>query len=84
MGVFGAAQALAFGLGGLLGAISVDILRLIFPSVATAYGAVFAVEAALFLVAAVLALRVGSRATMTGQTMDPATLGRGVIAGVVR
>lgn len=84
MGVFGAAQAIAFGLGGLLGAVSVDVLRLIFPSVATAYGAVFAVEAALFIVAAVLALRVGGRTATGGQTMQPATLGRGVIAGLVR
>lgn len=84
MGVFGAAQAVAFGLGGLVGAISVDVLRLIFPSPATAYGAVFAVEAALFLVAAILAMRVGGRTADSGQTMEPATIGRGVIAGLVR
>lgn len=84
MGVFGAAQAVAFGLGGLVGAVSVDVLRLIFPSPATAYGAVFAVEAALFLVAAILAMRVGGRASAEGQTMEPATIGRGVIAGLVR
>jgi BCD family chlorophyll transporter-like MFS transporter len=58
MGLWGAAQAVAFGLGGLLGSAASDAARAAFGSPVHAYGAVFAVEAALFLAAAVLAARV--------------------------
>jgi BCD family chlorophyll transporter-like MFS transporter len=57
MGLWGAAQAFAFGLGGFLGAAASDLARLILGSPAAAYGTVFAIEGLLFLVAAVLALR---------------------------
>lgn len=57
MGLWGAAQALAAGFGGLLGAAGVDALRLALPD-AAAFGAVFAAEGALFLAAAVMAARV--------------------------
>lgn len=56
MGVWGAAQAIAFGSGGLLGAVGVDAARA-FGSAGPAFQLIFAVEAALFLVAAGLALR---------------------------
>jgi BCD family chlorophyll transporter-like MFS transporter len=59
MGLWGASQALAAGFGGLLGAASVDVLRLILPD-ATAFGLVFMAEAGLFLAAALLGLRVVS------------------------
>ncbi len=55
MGVWGAAQAIAFGLGGLTGAVGVDLMRRIAPTTGDAFAIVFAVEAALFLVAALLA-----------------------------
>ncbi|PCD03648.1 MFS transporter [Sphingomonas spermidinifaciens] len=55
MGVWGAAQAIAFALGGLLGAGGVDLLRAATGSSADAFAAVFAVEAALFAAAALLA-----------------------------
>lgn len=58
MGVWGAAQAVAFGLGGLLGSGSSDIARQILGSPVSAYACVFAAEAALFLLAAVQASRV--------------------------
>ncbi len=58
MGLWGAAQAIAFGVGGLLGAAAVDITRLMMESPALAYGAVFAAEAVVFLVAAHLATRI--------------------------
>jgi BCD family chlorophyll transporter-like MFS transporter len=54
MGVFGAAQAVAFGLGGLIGAVGVQLLRAAVET-ATAFHAMFATEAALFLGAAVVA-----------------------------
>jgi BCD family chlorophyll transporter-like MFS transporter len=57
MGLWGAAQAFAFGLGGFLGAAASDLARLVLGSPAAAYGTVFAIEGLLFLVAAVLALR---------------------------
>lgn len=62
MGLWGAAQALAFGLGGFLGTAAIDITRSIFADVGTAYGIVFLFEGALFLVSAVLALKVGQAA----------------------
>jgi len=60
MGLWGAAQAIAFGLGGLVGTLASDFARLILGSASLAYGAVFAGEAALFLVSAVLALCVNA------------------------
>jgi BCD family chlorophyll transporter-like MFS transporter len=57
MGLWGAAQAIAAGVGGLAGAVAVDVLRLLLaPDLA--FASVFAAEAVLFLVAAGLALRV--------------------------
>ncbi len=58
MGLWGAAQAIAFGLGGFLGTLAIDITRAILPTAPLAYGTVFTVEACLFVVAAVLATRV--------------------------
>jgi MFS transporter, BCD family, chlorophyll transporter len=58
MGLWGAAQALAFGLGGLLGAAGSDATRAWLGSAVPAYGVVFGIEALLFVVAAVLAFRV--------------------------
>ena len=60
MGMWGAAQALAFGAGGLVGTASVDVARLVFAEPTVAYGAVFIGEAALFLASAVVAVRVFS------------------------
>lgn len=57
MGVFGAAQAIAFGLGGLAGAIGVDVLRGAIGQDAPAFHLVFAFEAAVFLIAAIVASR---------------------------
>jgi len=58
MGLWGAAQAIAFGLGGFLGAAGLDLARAVFSHPGAAFAVVFAVEAALFLVAAWLAGRV--------------------------
>ncbi len=55
MGVWGAAQAIAFGLGGLGGAVIVDQLRAGAGSDSTAFATVFAIEAVLFFGAAVIA-----------------------------
>jgi MFS transporter, BCD family, chlorophyll transporter len=58
MGLWGAAQAIAAGFGGFLGAALVDLMRRLVASPAEAYGIVFMIEAALFVGAALLALRV--------------------------
>lgn len=58
MGLWGAAQAVAFGAGGFLGTMGVDIMRSLVSLPAVAYGAVFASQAVMFLVATVLAARV--------------------------
>jgi MFS transporter, BCD family, chlorophyll transporter len=55
MGVWGASQAIAFGLGGLSGAVGVDAMRALTGINSLAFSNVFAVEAGLFLVAAWLA-----------------------------
>ncbi|MBI1417109.1 MAG: MFS transporter [Limimaricola sp.] len=60
MGLWGAAQAVAAGFGGLTGAAAVDILRRLVPDT-QAFGTVFLAEAALFLVAAVMAARIMDR-----------------------
>jgi len=61
MGLWGAAQAIAAGFGGLAGAAGVDAMRGVVAAPAGAYGTVFLLEAALFLLAALLALRTVSR-----------------------
>ncbi|WP_144185351.1 BCD family MFS transporter [Elioraea rosea] len=60
MGLWGAAQAIAFGLGSLAGAMALDGARMAFADEATAYGAVFVADAILFIAAALLALRIGT------------------------
>jgi len=55
MGVWGAAQAVAFALGGFLGAAGVDAGRHVFAQSSSAFIAVFAVEGAVFIIAAAVA-----------------------------
>lgn len=60
MGLWGAAQAIAFGVGGFLGTAAVDAMRAITGALPLSYATVFAAEAALFVVAAGMALRIGA------------------------
>jgi len=55
MGLWGAAQAIAAAVGGLSGAIFVDILRATGVDVSHAFGIVFLFEASLFVYAALMA-----------------------------
>ncbi len=64
MGLWGASQAIAFGMGGLVGAAGSDVARLWITSPGTAYGCVFFAEALLFVVAAVLASRISQAPTL--------------------
>jgi MFS transporter, BCD family, chlorophyll transporter len=60
MGIWGAAQAIAFGLGGFIGAVGVDAMRVILPETGSAFFVVFAIEAVAFVGAAILASRLGT------------------------
>jgi BCD family chlorophyll transporter-like MFS transporter len=60
MGLWGAAQGIAFGLGGFTGTVAVELAQLLGATVAVAYGGVFLMEAAIFLVAAAIAARIAS------------------------
>jgi MFS transporter, BCD family, chlorophyll transporter len=60
MGLWGAAQAAAFGLGGFFGASAVDAGRRYYGADGPAFETVFAVEAVMFMVAALLALRLNA------------------------
>lgn len=57
MGLWGAAQAAAFGLGGFFGASAVDVGRRLFGADGPAFETVFAIEAVMFLGAALIASR---------------------------
>ncbi|NKC33822.1 BCD family MFS transporter [Falsiroseomonas selenitidurans] len=67
MGLFGAAQAIAFGAGGLAGTVVLDLGRMLTGSAGGGYVTVFLADAALFLAAALLARRIG-RATADPHT----------------
>ncbi len=56
MGLWGAAQAIAFGIGGFVGTLASDVARLVLSSPALSYASVFAAEAGLFVVSAVMAV----------------------------
>lgn len=64
MGLWGGAQAVAFAVGGLVGTGASDISRWLIGSSGAAYASVFAAEAALFLLSAMLAARVHSVQTL--------------------
>jgi len=61
IGLWGGAQAIAFGMGGLLGAGASDLARSIFANPAFAYSSVFFIEAILFIASAYMASQVESK-----------------------
>ena len=63
MGVWGAAQAIAFGAGGILGTTAVDVVRLLSGSPLIAYSLVFIAQGLLFALAAVLAAELSRQPT---------------------
>lgn len=75
MGVWGAAQAMAFAIGGFSGAAGLDLMRHLVSSTPAAFATVFAVEATLFVAAALFATRLG-RAADAPQGVMPAGLVR--------
>lgn len=67
MGLWGAAQAIAFGMGGLLGTLASDVARLMLGSATTAYAVVFVSEAVLFVISAFLATRAATALSGSAQ-----------------
>ena len=63
MGLWGAAQAIAFAVGGFAGTVASDLAHILIGSSALAYACVFAAEGVLFLLAARLALGVSATAS---------------------
>ena len=61
MGIWGASQAMAFGLGGIIGTGLSDIARIILGDPASAYAFVFFLEGVLFVVAAYLSYQTRSQ-----------------------
>jgi BCD family chlorophyll transporter-like MFS transporter len=59
MGLWGAAQAISFGIGGFLGTLASDGARQMLSSPTLSYSLVFTVEAGLFVLAAYLAIWIG-------------------------
>ncbi len=88
MGLWGAAQGMAFCLSAFLGAGSVDAVTAAMGTPITAYIAAFILEGCLFLIAAGLALQIGRdhaarerlaagpRLTAVGESLLPASEGR--------
>lgn len=74
MGLWGAAQAIAFGLGGFLGTVAIDASRALTGDVPLSFALVFGAEAALFIAAALIALGIGARpaSTPSSLTIQPA------------
>lgn len=86
MGLWGAAQAIAFGVGGFLGAVSVDLVRHLIGTPVVAYALVFAGEGLMFVIAAVLAVGIGQpqradAAAAESDEVDMAASGAGAVAG---
>ena len=76
MGLWGAAQAIAFGMGGLLGTLAADFARWLLQQPAAAYGAVFILEAFAFLAAAAIARNLGATTAAGIQFAAPANRSR--------
>ena len=70
MGLWGAAQAIAFGFGGLIGTAASDISHWLIASDGVAYGTVFAIEALLFVASAMLAFRIPMTAHQRQQSVS--------------
>ncbi|MBX3636945.1 MAG: BCD family MFS transporter [Rubrivivax sp.] len=69
MGLWGAAQAIGFAVGGVLGTAASDLARWLLGSQTAAYGSVFAAEAVLFVVSALLAAHIALPARAGNRTL---------------
>jgi BCD family chlorophyll transporter-like MFS transporter len=73
MGLWGAAQAVAFGLGGFLGTAAIDVTRSLIALPGVAYALVFALEAGCFFIAAYLTIWVARARTLNEGKALPLT-----------
>ena len=73
MGLWGAAQAIGFAVGGLFGAAASDVARWLIGDQGSAYAAVFLLEAGMFVAAALLAARITSPALRAASSARPAS-----------
>jgi BCD family chlorophyll transporter-like MFS transporter len=71
MGLWGAAQAIGFALGGLFGAAASDLARWLLGAAAPAYASVFLLEALMFVAAAALAARIAGVARAVPAVEEP-------------
>lgn len=71
MGLWGAAQAVAFGLGGLVGTGASDLAHWLIATPGSAYATVFALEGLVFLISAALAWRISAPAPSTPARATP-------------
>ncbi len=80
MGVWGAAQAIAFGLGGILGTGASDLARSLLGDPVTAYASVFFIEAILFMAAAILSIYIRPIERITQSQSMEASISRQLIS----
>lgn len=74
MGLWGASQAISFGIGGFLGTFASDATAHLLPSLAWSYALVFAAQAGLFMFAAALAIWVSKPMAGEDQAAAPQEL----------
>jgi BCD family chlorophyll transporter-like MFS transporter len=82
MGLWGAAQAIGFALGGLFGAVASDIARWLIGSQGAAYASVFLIEAVMFVFAAALAARIAGTAADAARPGPDVTTTRADVPGL--
>ena len=70
MGLWGAAQAISFAMGGFLGTVAVDITGLWLSNPAASYGLVFIAEAVLFVWAASLIFNIDKQVNADRKDSD--------------
>jgi BCD family chlorophyll transporter-like MFS transporter len=70
MGLWGAAQAIAFGFGGVIGTAAVDVARHFLGTPSAAYSLLFAVQGVLFVFATGLAVRLTAATALPAQDQD--------------
>ncbi|MES2195166.1 MAG: BCD family MFS transporter [Pseudomonadota bacterium] len=80
MGLWGAAQAFAFGTGGFLGTLASDVAKYLLSSPALSYAVVFTAEAGLFVAAALMAVWV-HRAPLRSNLLRQGELRAVAVAG---
>ena len=71
MGVWGAAQAIAFGLGGIVGTAVVDLTAWLTSSIQLSYSLAFILQAGLFLGATIMAISLSRDAAATLRSPPP-------------